>query len=374
MAGGKLSPRQKMINMMYLVLTAMLALNVSKEVLLAFGEINESIEITTAQLAKSSSFIYDDLVTKNNNNPEKYGDIFNRAIQIKTASDKVVSHLEALTIDLEKKSGERDENGRLPWGDMDNTSAPAVILFPGGDAKKGKGAALENAISDYRELMLTMTVSEDVEEQIKKSLGTDPHISKDGVKTSWVKQKFEHYPIAAVITFISNLKADVRNIESIVVTKMMKEGLGEQITVNRMAALPIAISTTVMKGSKFEAQVMLAAYDSTLEPEMYLWHVDANGKRLDNYEKKLKLKGGAGVVEIPTGSTGEFYWGGVVKVKSDDGSDAKTYTFNNKYNVNEPAVVISADRMNVLYRGVKNPISISWVKACRIWKMDSRCY
>ena len=75
--------------------------------------------------------------------------------------------------------------------------------------------------------------------------------------------------------------------------------------------------------------------------------------------KRLKIAGGAGVVELPASNTGEFYWGGVVRVKSDDGAETKEYPFNSKYSVNEPAVVISADKMNVLYRGVKNPISVS---------------
>ncbi|MEN8137030.1 MAG: gliding motility protein GldM [Bacteroidota bacterium] len=358
MAAGKLSNRQKMINMMYLVLMAMLALNVSKEVLLAFGNINDSINSTTKQLVYSSDFIYNDLKSKNQNNPEKYSVIYERATEVKIESNKVVALLDDITKEFENRAGERDEDGNLPWGDMDS-KAGDEILFPGGDPKRGRGAELENAVSDYRELLLTMTKNPAVKQQIETSLNTDPIITPDGAKIPWVKQRFEHYPLAAAMTFISQIKADVRNAQSSVMQKVADEALGEQITVNKMTALPIASSTTVMKGAKFEAKLMLAAYDSTLEPDMYLWKVDANGNRLDNSEKKLSLKGGAGIVEIPTSSTGEFSWGGVIRVKSEDGSEPKEYPFISRYNVNEPAVVISADKMNVLYRGVSNPISVS---------------
>lgn len=359
MAGGKASPRQKMINMMYLVLMAMLALNVSKEVLLAFGAINESINITTAQLSKSSTMMYGSLGVKYENNPEKYKDIHADAMKIKKASNELVSFLDEISKELEDKSGDRDEDGKLPWGNMDDTSVPANVLFPAGSMKNGKGYKLTEMIADYRKLMLTMTSKASIRKQLDNTLCTKDFKTKDGVKIEWVKNKFEHYPLAAAITFISQMKADVRNAESTILSKMIEEGLGEQIMVNKMEALPIATSSTVMKGSSFEAQVMLAAYDSTLEPEMYLWKVDKNGRRLGKSEKRLKLKGGAGVVNIPANSTGEFYWGGVIKVKSDDGSKPKEYKFFNSYSVNEPAVVVSADKMNVLYRGVKNPISIS---------------
>lgn len=357
MAGGKLTPRQKMINMMYLVLMAMLALNVSKEVLLAFGHINDSIVTTTAQLTTSSKFIMADLASKNENNPKKYGELYKDAKEVEQGATKLITFLDDLTLEFESKVGERDENGRLPWGEMDSSIGDEV-LFPGGNPEAGKGAELDATISGFRELLLSMDISEDVKTQVENSLDTSPTKTEDGLTIRWVKHKFEHYPLAAVITFISQIKADVRNAESTVLTSMIKEGFGEQITVNKMEALPLAISSTVMKGAKFEAKVMLAAYDSTLVPEIFLWKVDENGKRLDKSEKKLDLESGAGIVEIPTSRTGEFFWGGVVRVKSDDGAISE-YKFNSKYNVNEPAVVISADKMNVLYRGVQNPISIS---------------
>lgn len=367
MAGGKLSGRQKMINVMYLVLMAMLALNVSKEVLVAFGRIDKSITTTSNQLNTGSALIYGGLAEKAKDNPKKYASINKEAIKLKQASNKVISVLDSLTLKVEESVGGRNpETGKLPWKDMDGSQADE-ILFPGGDTSIGEGDDLVNAITEYRDELISLInnlpkdkASADDKlkmiELVNSSLSTDDVKGNDGVVKPWVKHTFEHYPVASVIAFISQIKADVRNSENKLVSKM--GGLSDNITtVNAFEALPIANSTTVMQGGKFKARLVLAAYDSMATPEMFVWKTNKAGRKIGN-EKKLKVKNGAGVVDIAAGSVGDQYWGGVIKVKNEKG-ESTSYEFKGKYAVTQPAVVISAEKMNVFYRGVENPVSVS---------------
>ncbi len=370
MAGGNISPRQKMINMMYLVLMAMLALNVSKEVLVAFGRINESIQTTSTQLHKGTNILYSGLATKTSENPKKYGPKNDVALNIKSETTKAIASIDDIIIALEVSVGGRDpETGELPWKEMDGPNGDE-LLFPGGDAKIGRGKELTDALTNYRVSLLAalemakntkgvLEVSENdynsLVDDISKSLSTDDHIKAGGNKVTWVKHKFEHYPVASAIAFLTQMKADIRNAEFRVIRKIAVKGQGT--TVNQMIALPIAKSTTVMKGGKFEAQLRLAGYDTLAVPEMFVWKTDKNGKQLGE-EMQIDVKAGAGIVSLPAGGIGTQFWGGIVKVKNDEGKVSE-YPFNGEYGVTQPAVVVSAEKMNVLYRGVENPVSIS---------------
>lgn len=356
---------------MYLVLMAMLALNVSKEVLVAFGRINESIQTTSDQLHKGTTLLYSGLAAKTSENPKKYGPKNEVAIEIKSETTKAIASVDDIIAALEVSVGGRDpETGELPWKEMDGANGDE-LLFPGGDANVGRGQELTDALANYRESLLStietakntkgvLEVSDDdynsLVADINKALSTtDYQKSKGAPKIAWVKHKFEHYPVASSIAFLTQMKADIRNTEFRVLRRIAVKGQGT--TVNQMIALPIAKSTTVMKGGKFEAQLRLAGYDTLAVPEMFVWKTDKNGNKVGE-ETKIEVEAGAGVVSLPAGSIGSQYWGGVIKVKDDNGK-VTPYPFSGEYGVTQPAVVVSAEKMNVLYRGVENPVSIS---------------
>jgi gliding motility-associated protein GldM len=358
-----------MINMMYLVLMAMLALNVSKEVLVAFGRINESIQTTSTQLHNGTKILYGGLADKANTNPEKYGPKNDIALSIKSETTKAITIVNEIIAGLEKSVGGRDpETGELPWKEMDGSNGDE-FLFPGGSPKAGKGQYLTDGMTDYRNNIIStlkkakatkgvMNVSDEEFKtfitDIDETLSTDDYDNK-GTIIPWVKHKFEHYPVASAIAFLTQMKADIRNTEFRAIRRIAVKGQGT--TVNQMIALPIAKSSTVMKGGKFEAQLRLAGYDTTAVPEMYVWKTDKNGKQVGK-QMKIEVDGGAGVVQLPANSIGTQFWGGIIKVKDDDGKVTE-YPFDGEYNVAQPAVVVSAEKMNVLYRGVENPVSIS---------------
>lgn len=355
-SGAGLSPRQKMINMMYLVLMAMLALNVSKEVLTAFGSINESMEETIKLFNDKNTIIYTDLKNKSKNNPEKYLHLNEKALEIKKRSDRLASLIEGYKNTLIDVSGARQEDGTIIYQNIDKEFQDE-FFYPGGVLTLGKGQEFLDAINSYRNFVSKQVSSKEILDRIEKSFNTAP-VVVDGIKKNWLKHKFEGYPLAAALAFLTQIQADVRNAEADIITSMVSEGLGEQIQVNKVSALMIPESSNVIQGSPFKANIVLAAYDTTLTPEMYLYNYNAEGYRLGDESTPIKVEDGAGIVELPTPKIGSFFWGGVVRVKNEDGK-YKEYSFKSRYIVSQPAVVISATKMNVLYRGVKNPISVS---------------
>jgi gliding motility-associated protein GldM len=348
---------------------AMLALNVSKEVLVAFGRINESIQSTSTQLHKGTNILYGGLAAKAEKNKAKYGPKNDIALEIKSNTKVAIKEVNKVIDALEKSVGGRsEESGELPWKEMDGSNGDE-LLFPGGDPKAGMGEELKTSIANYRESLISilekakntngvMNISDSefdaFVKDINKVLSTDDY-DNQGVKIPWVKHKFEHYPVASVIAFLTQMKADIINTEFRSIRRIAVRGQG--INVNKMVALPIAKATTVLQGSSFEAKLRLAAYDSTSLPKMFVWKTDKNGKKIGK-EQEITVEGGAGIVKLPANNLGTQYWGGVIKVTDDDGKVSE-YPFNGEYGVTQPAVVVSAEKMNVLYRGVQNPVSIS---------------
>lgn len=351
-----LSPRQKMINMMYLVLMAMLALNVSKEILTAFGRINESLEATTLLFSDKNAIIYTDLKSKSVNNPEKYIVLYERSVEVKKRSDQLVDLIQGYKDELIEITDARQDDGTISYPDIDKESQDEYF-YPTGSLSLGKGQEFSDAIDSYRSFVLTQIKRPSVVDRINRSFNTEP-VKVDGVTQNWLKNKFEGYPLAASLAFLTQIQADVRNAEADMITSMVSESLGEQINVNKVSALMIPKSTNVMQGGAFDAKIVMAAYDTTLTPEIYLYDYDSRGNRVGERQNPLEVEEGSGIVNIPTPKVGSFFWGGVVRIKNEEGK-YKEYPFQSEYSVSQPAVVISATKMNVLYRGVKNPISVS---------------
>ncbi len=381
MASGNLSPRQKMINMMYLVLMAMLALNVSKDVLKAFGSINETTDRIVKTTVLKNKLLYNDLKIKSTNNPKRYQKLYNFSIELAVHSNNFVQLLETYKRDMIELSGAVDsDTGKLNYSYMDGDEGSEYLFTLG---ENNKSRELVKAMDDYLAYLLKSVDNKNLKEQIKQIFNTKNVIDKDGIYIPWVKHKFEHYPLAAQITFLSQIQADVRNSEGDVLQSLLVGELSGQMQVNDIRALVVPESTTVIKNGKFKANVVLVAYDTTLLPKVYLHEYNSLGRRIGTKEKEIKVKNGKGIVEIPANRLGEYHWGGVVKLKNELG-EIKEYPFkNNIFMVNDAVAVVSADKMNVLYRGVENPISVSApgipskdliVKAYGIKKIRSASY
>jgi gliding motility-associated protein GldM len=370
MAGGNMSPRQKMIGMMYLVLTALLALNVSKDILNAFVIVNKGLEVTTASFGRKNDFTYKafDFALKNDKN--KVQDLYDRAQKIKQYSEEMVRYIEDLkkelymrvdglpkaaldTVDLE------DIKGR------DNMDVPGEILIGStADGSTGKARKLKEKINEYK-AKIGQTVK-GIRDADKVDLGlstSDPKASAEHGKQSWETFNFDHTPFAAVITLLSKLQSDVKNAESDMINFLYSNISASDFKFDALSARVVAPTSYILSGNEYKAEVFVSAYSTTQDPVIDISpggnvdtvkHVILGGVNNSN----LKIEKGVGKYTVRTSAEGIQKWGGVIKVKSPDGS-FKSYSFKTEYMVAKPTAVVSATKMNVLYIGVDNPIEIS---------------
>lgn len=327
-----------MINLMYVVLMAMLALNVSTEVLDAFTVVEDSIVRTTAGATKENSAIYDSFDQQMRDNPQKVKEWFDKAEAVKNSA----AHLYGLAAQL-KVMIAREADG--PEGDpralknKDDLEAPArIMLAPG----TGRGAQLYREINAFREKMLSMIADPEQRKTIETTLTTAIPRGKNPLGKNWQEYMFEGTPTAAAITLLSKLQSDVRHAEGEVLHTLVANIDVKDIRVNKLSAFVIPESRTVISGDVFTAQIVMAAVDTTQQPEIYV-----GGTRV-----------AGGTYRFTAGAVGEHQFGGYITMRNGSGETLRR-EFTQKYTVVGPSATVSADLMNVLYAGYDNPVSIS---------------
>lgn len=334
------SPRQKMINLMYLVLLAMLALNVSSDVLNGFSLVDESLNRSTANASMQNQAIYQNFADYMTKNPEKAGEWNERAQYVKLISDSLYNLAEELKVRIVKTADGKEGDVRNISNREDLEAATTVMLAP----VTGKGEKLYKAINDYREEILKM-VSDTVQKRIiNDNLSTEVPRTAVLMGKNWQEYMFENMPVAAAITLLTKLQSDVRYAEGEVLHTLEKNIDVGDLRVNLVDAFVIPNSQSVVRGSKFSARIILAAVDSTQRPAIYI-----DGKPFDSE---------TGIYETVCSSTGEFTLNGYMELDHGNGEMLRR-DFSQKYIVVEPSATVSATLMNVLYAGYDNPISIS---------------
>ena len=345
MAGGKLTPRQKMINMMYLVLTALLALNVSREVMDAFYEVMVSQEASIETVEKQNSSIYTAFEAAAAENPVKAGPWRDKANDVKSRSAALYQQIEDLKRGVIEASGGADEESgdpNKPQKMDDLEASPNYFLI------QGNGAKLKAALADYREFMKTEAEGNDL---LMNSLDGTFDLSDhkhDGTTISWEQHKFEHFPLISVLTFLTKMQSDVRTSEANVIDYLQKNITASDLKFTGVRTVVMPKSTFVTKGDEYEADVFLAAFDDTQNPT-----VTINGQELSAED----IVGGVAKVRFPANRVGETTWNGEIKLVQN--GEEKIFPVEGSFNVAPPSVVISPTKMNVLYRGVDNPLEIS---------------
>lgn len=345
MAGGKLTPRQKMINMMYLVLTALLALNVSREVMDAFYEVMVSQEASIETVEKQNSSIYTAFEAAAAENPVKAGPWRDKANEVKSRSAALYQQIEDLKRGVIEASGGADEESgdpNKPQKMDDLEASPNYFLI------QGNGAKLKAALADYREFMKTEAEGNDLlMNSIDGTFDLSDH-KHDGTTISWEQHKFEHFPLISVLTFLTKMQSDVRTSEANVIDYLQKNITASDLKFTGVRTVVMPKSTFVTKGDEYEADVFLAAFDDTQNPT-----VTINGQELSAED----IVGGVAKVRFPANRVGETTWNGEIKLVQN--GEEKIFPVEGSFNVAPPSVVISPTKMNVLYRGVDNPLEIS---------------
>ena len=332
------APRQKMINLMYVVLMAMLALNVSNEVLNGFSIVEESLNRTTENAAKENLAIYEDFDQQMQANPQKVREWYEKAQRVKLASDSLYNLAAELKQAIAYEADGSDGNPAKLINKEDLEAANQVMLAPG----RGRGESLKQAIDIYREGILKMVTDTAQQRRIASDLTTE--VPSTGLGKNWQEYMFESMPATAAITLLSKLQSDVRNAEKEVLHTLVQNIDVKDIRVNALDAFVIPNSQTIVRGDKFSAHIVMAAVDTTQVPEIYIGN------------QKMDLEDG--LYETICSRTGDFTLSGYIQTINGNG-DAIRRDFSQKYTVVDPSATVSADLMNMLYAGYSNPISIS---------------
>ena len=332
------SPRQKMINLMYVVLMAMLALNISSEVLNGFSIVEESLNRTTANSSKENEVLYDNFAEQMKANPAKVKEWFDKATAVKRMSDSLYNYAQQLKLQIVQEADGKDANV-LDIKSKDNLEAAShVMLAPG----TGQGHKLFNAINSFRNRILAMVSDPHQRSIIESNLTTKLPKNAHTMGKNWEEYMFEDMPVAGAVTLLSKLQSDVRYAEGEVLHTLVSNIDMKDIRVNKLSAFVIPESRTVISGDQFSAQIVMAAVDTTQQPEIYV-----GGQRISN-----------GLYRFTAGGVGEHQFGGYITMRDGSGNVIRR-DFTQKYTVVAPSATVSADLMNVLYAGYDNPISVS---------------
>ncbi|MBR5689185.1 MAG: gliding motility protein GldM [Prevotella sp.] len=336
-----ISPRQKMINLMYIVLMAMLALNVSNEVLNGFTVVEESLGRTTSNSTKENNAIYDTFAAQMKQNPEKVRQWFEKSQAVKLMSDSLYDFAQQLKEAIVREADGKNADLSNIKGKDDLEAASQIMLAPG----SGKGKQLFGMINSYRERILKMVSDPKQQEIIASNLTTEVPKSARTLGKNWQEYMFEDMPVAAAVTLLSKLQSDVRYAEGEVLHTLVSNIDVKDIRVNKLDAFVIPEKTTLYPGEVFNANIVMAAVDTTMHPEIYV-----NGTKINS----------KGKYSFTAGSVGEHSFSGYLMTRNAAGETMRR-DFMQKYSV-IPAptgATVAADLMNVLYAGFQNPMSVS---------------
>lgn len=319
---------------------AMLALNVSTEVLEGFSLVEESLHRTTANSSSENEALYGDFETQMKSNPQKVKAWFEKATAVKQMSDSLFNFAQSLKVAIVKEADGEDGDVMDIKRKEDLEAASQVMLAPG----TGQGKKLFDAINSFRERILTMVSSERQKKIIASNLTTTLPKNAKTMGKNWQEYMFEGMPVAAAVTLLTKLQSDVRYAEGEVLHTLVANIDMKDIRVNKLSAFVIPNAQTVVRGDKFSAQIVMAAVDTTQVPQIFI------GGRQMNLRNNT--------YEIITGRTGDFNLTGYITMQNGNGETIRR-DFSQKYTVVDPSATVSADLMNVLYAGFSNPISIS---------------
>jgi gliding motility-associated protein GldM len=355
MAGGKLTPRQKMINMMYLVLTAMLALNVSAEVLDAFVVIDKSIEHNAKIVADKNLNNLSDFRAAAAENKEKVEPWLLKAENVHNKSVELYNYINQIKLDL-IISGDGEKTKAIVDGEvyadaiasLADTDASSRVML--GNAQDGKAYELRTAINEYCDYLLGI-IDEEKSPALARSLKDmlrlpDTQEKMDGSVTSWEVAVFDAIPLISAVSLLSIYQMNVYNSESEVVMYLMKQIDASDFKFSNIDVAIIPSSNYVVRGTEFSAELFLAAYDPTQSPTLII------GGRSYSANDRGKI-----IYKATPEQTGEVNLRGAIEFVGPEGKTTRPVQLS--YMVVEPNTVISPTKMNVVYRGVENPISVS---------------
>lgn len=351
MAGGKLTPRQKMINLMYLVFIAMLALNMSKEVLSAFGILNNKIVESNRLTDQRNQSSFDQLAQKASEQPLQYGPKKEKVDKIRALSKEYNDYIEKLKTDFTKEYP-KDANGNYPFEAMDKGDKVDEKWFEGDKPSKSGKEFLDkmsNFVTQIKQIAGS-SITEDEVKKIENRFSTKPVFSKTENKNiDWMEYNYKGFPLIATVTKLSQIQADIKTTESDIITGMFQSDLKAAASLTAYQPIVVPEKTAFFQGEAVKGKIILGKFD----PNLVAKSVIVNGQAVKAEAGQANFSFGAGAVGEHD-ITGSFNF--------DEGGKVVSLPIKGNYVVvpRPNSATISADKMNVVYRGVVNPMTISF--------------
>ncbi len=354
MAGGaKESPRQKMINLMYLVFICMLALNMSKEVLAAFGIMNVKMEASNEKTTASNDLFLESLETKASEDATKYDKLYKNAQKIKSLSQEYYDYLQSLKDGMVE--GVEDPTD---YQVMDKADYLNGQFFQGDNLAEG-GQEFMKRINDYR-TNIAKLVPEALQATVQSRFEVGDENGKvearDGSKQEWISYHYKDFPLIASLTKLTALQSDIKATEEDALKSMLAGELSEQVSLKSFQMALHGAKSAFYSGDKYEGKIMISKTDKSSTPVKADLKLD--GRKLAA-GKDYKLEAGGVKMLIGAGNPGDHEVTGTVYFMQ-DGEEIPVEVKSSFATISKPgAALIAADKMNVVYRGVANPMSIS---------------
>ena len=407
MSGAKETPRQKMIGMMYLVYTALLAMNVSKDILDAFDTVNAGVQTTNITLSNQIDQKYTAFEEQYGLDQEKVGPYWEQAQNLKKEADDLINYVEALKWDLVKRVEGKDasqalESGLLKSADTlrngrkiydintamvksrDNYNRPTEYMMgnPEGPGNGGKAYELSEKIRRFRGEVVKAMGADHIHEiglitdsiygekeylkqngysesQMKKlPLEGDVYGAKtsyypgitDAVQDSWEYENFHHTVLVADVTLLNKIISEAETAELNAITELMSDIHADDYTFDEVGAKVFAESSYILSGQKYRAQAMVTAWQNTQTTARV---------RFDGGPEKEYASNSQGVIDLEYNvGVGTHKYTGVIPMLNPKTNEIEDYPFEGSFTVAPPAVSVSATKMNVVYAGIDNPIAI----------------
>ncbi|RVT74377.1 gliding motility protein GldM [Flavobacterium sufflavum] len=349
MAGGKLTPRQKMINLMYLVFIAMLAMNVSKEVISGFGLMNEKFESSNLNSKQTNEQMLLALDTKAAEAKGEFATAAQTAHKVKTITDNFFNYINTLKEQATKGYEVNPETGKLPYEEMDKGDNIDDWFIGEGYTKKGKEiiATINQYKADIKSTLGTEKKYGSIIKEIDEKFDLSDVKNKEGLKDKYLAYHFKGFPAIATVAKLSAWQNDINKVESDVYSIALGKAAVETASYSNYQAIVVLDKNAYFQGEQVTGKVVLGRYDENTKPK------SVTGARLDPATGQAKIA-------LTAGGVGEQTIGGQFTFVE----DGKTIPlkFSGKYVVvpKPNSATISADKMNVVYRGVVNPISVSF--------------
>lgn len=362
MAGQEETSRQKMIGMMYLVLTALLALNISKDILDAFVIVNQSLAASSETTGKKMHALYSDFELARSIDPEKVDSYWarsqearRRATELNTFIDSVKTTIIAKTEKVERSVADTLSIENISKKD-DYDTPTNILVGEKEDGSSGLANILKKKIAEYQTAMRNLLGEED-KKHFNDRIDLSDRKLADQTST-WETNNFYHTPLVASLVILSKLQMDVADVEYDVVSKLYRSFNKKDFFFDTIAATVLPQSNYVLLGEEYQSDIIVAAYSTTRSPKIRIGKLNADGTQLVSSNDTVATQNGKGLFRKRATAEGIFSYEGMVDLVNSEGG-TQSYPFRSEYIVARPSLVVSPTQMNVLYKGIENPVAIS---------------